>query len=148
MRRDITCPACGRVVEHYKNPLPAADIIVAVGDKVVLIRRLNYPPGWAIPGGFIEYGEKAEDAAVREIREETGMEVANLRLFQVRSDPKRDPRFHTITVVYTADGSGTPRPGDDAKEAGLFGPDELPAPLAFDHAEILADYFRDRAGRR
>ena len=144
MKEKITCPACGHVTEQFKNPLPTVDVIVSIGGKVVLIRRKNPPPGWAIPGGFIDYGETAEHAAAREIREETGLDIANLTLFEVRSDPSRDPRFHTISIVYTADSAGTPRAGDDAAETGLFGPDNLPKPIAFDHAEILRDYFRER----
>jgi len=144
MKERLVCPKCGHVTERYKNPFPAADVIVAIGDKIVLIRRKNPPEGWAVPGGFIDYGETAEAAAIREIREETGLEISDLELFEVRSDPKRDPRFHTITVVFTASSTGTPRAGDDAAEAGLFGPDELPEPLAFDHAEVLRDYFSTR----
>ena len=143
MNKEVFCPACGHPVETFINPLPAADVIVSIGGKVVLIKRRNSPPGWAIPGGFIEYGERAEDAATREIREETGLEIKGLKLFQVRSDPKRDPRFHTITIVYTAESNGAPKAGDDAGEAGLFGSDDLPSPLAFDHADILRDYFRE-----
>jgi 8-oxo-dGTP diphosphatase len=135
------CPACGHVTERYKNPYPTADVIIDIGGKVVLIKRNNPPEGWAIPGGFIDYGESAEDAAIREMREETGLELTSLRQFHVYSAPGRDPRFHTLTVVFTAESAGIPKAGDDAGDARLFGPDELPHDLAFDHAAILADYF-------
>ncbi len=139
------CPNCGYTTEEYKNPKPTADIIVNFGEKILLVNRRNPPHGWAMPGGFIDYGESAEDAAVREIREETGVEVTGLAQFHTYSDPKRDPRFHTITVVFTARGTGVPIAGDDAGEVGLFGPDELPSPIVFDHPRILDEYFRARA---
>jgi len=138
------CPSCGHVSERYKNPYPTADIIVDIGGKVVLIERNNPPSGWAIPGGFIDYGESAEHAAVREIREETGLEVYDLALFGVYSDPARDPRFHTLTVVYTANSDGVPVAGDDAGDAQLFSLDELPEEMAFDHRDILEEYGRKR----
>jgi len=146
MRIIELCPGCGTQIERFKNPYPTTDVIVNVGGKIVLINRKNAPHGWAIPGGFIDYGESAEHAAVREIREETGLEINNLCLFGVYSDPKRDPRFHTLTVVFTADSTDVPHAGDDAADAALFGADELPGKLAFDHADILRDYFRSRNG--
>ena len=146
MKEKTVCPDCGHTSERWKNPYPTADVIVDIDGRVVLIKRKNPPEGWAIPGGFIDYGESAEDAAIREIREETGLEITGLRQFRVYSQPDRDPRFHTLTVVFTASSTGTPTAGDDAAEAGLFGPDELPEPLAFDHADVLRDYFRAREG--
>ena len=132
-----------------RGPLPTVDIIIEVGEKIVLIRRKHPPAGWAIPGGFIDRGERAEDAAVREAREETGLSVTLTGLLGVYSDPARDPRRHTISTVYVAKAEGTPKGGDDAAEARLFGRRSLPIPLAFDHAKILADYFRfRRTGRR
>lgn len=145
MIEKIICPICGHSIERYKNPFPTADVIVDIGGKIVLINRKNPPYGWAIPGGFIDYGERAEDAASREIKEETGLQITGLTQFHVYSDPKRDPRFHTITIVFTAQGTGTPSAGDDAAGVGLFGKNELPSPLAFDHARILADYFRAKS---
>jgi len=125
-----------------RNPLPTADVVIEVGDRVVLVRRKHPPPGWAIPGGFVEAGETVESAAVREALEETGLQVALTTLLGVYSDPARDPRHHTISTVYVGRASGAPTGGDDAAEARLFGEDDLPSPLAFDHAKILADYFR------
>lgn len=122
------------------TPLATVDILIRSGEGVVLIRRRNPPLGWAIPGGFIDVGERAEDAARREAREETGLEVELAALLGVYSDPDRDPRGHTLSVVYTATATGTPQGADDAAEARVFALDALPAPLAFDHARILADY--------
>jgi 8-oxo-dGTP diphosphatase len=121
-------------------PPIAADVIIEVGDRIVLIERKNFPFGWAIPGGFVDIGEKVEDAAIREMREEVSLEVELSSLLGIYSRVDRDPRGHTITVVYVGRASGTPKAADDAQSLGLFAPDQLPAPLAFDHAEILADY--------
>jgi 8-oxo-dGTP diphosphatase len=125
-------------------PVPTVDVIIEAGDRIVLIRRRHPPPGWAIPGGFIDAGEKAQDAAVREALEETGLQVTLTGLLGVYSDPARDPRRHTISTIYIGKAEGTPSGGDDAAEAGLFSERDLPSPLAFDHARILADYFRFR----
>ena len=123
-------------------PPIAADVIAEIGDRIVLIERKNFPPGWAIPGGFVDFGESVEQAAVREAREETSLDVEIRALLGVYSRPDRDPRGHTITVVYVARASGVPRAADDAKNVALFDPRVPPAPLAFDHTEILADYVR------
>ena len=136
----IKCPKCGYVTKRHKNPLPTVDVIVEIDGKILLIERKNPPHGWALPGGFIDYGESAEEAAVREIKEETGIEVSGLTQFRCYSDPNRDPRFHTLSIVFTAESTGRPVAGDDAAETGLFAPDELPSPIVFDHAEILRDY--------
>ena len=144
MIEKMVCPKCGHVTERYKNPYPTVDVIVEISGKIVLIKRRNPPFGWAIPGGFIDYGESADDAAIREIKEETGLDITNLEQFRCYSDPGRDPRFHTITTVFTAKSTGTPSAGDDAAEFGLFDRYNLPSPLAFDHEQILRDYFSSR----
>jgi 8-oxo-dGTP diphosphatase len=123
-------------------PPIAADIIAEIGNKIVLIERKNFPPGWAIPGGFVDFGETVEQAAIREAREEISLAVEIRALLGVYSRPGRDPRGQTITVVYVARATGTPRADDDAKTVDLFDPRTPPVPLAFDHAEILADYVR------
>jgi 8-oxo-dGTP diphosphatase len=127
-----------------RNPVPTVDIIIEYEGGVVLIKRKNPPYGWAIPGGFVEYGESLEEAAVREAGEETGLRVKLLRQFHTYSDPRRDPRQHTISTVFIAEGSGVLNASDDAAEAGVFAEDALPAGMAFDHGEILEDYFKGR----
>lgn len=132
-----------------RGPAPTADVIIEVGDRIVLVRRKHPPRGWALPGGFIDEGERAEEAAVREALEETGLAVTLTTLLGVYSDPARDPRRHTISAVYVGRAEGTPVGGDDAEEARAFGESDLPSPIAFDHARILADYFRFRkTGKR
>jgi ADP-ribose pyrophosphatase YjhB (NUDIX family) len=123
-------------------PPIAADIITEIGDKIVLIERKNFPLGWAIPGGFVDFGETVEQAAMREAREEISLVVEIRALLGVYSRPDRDPRGQTITIVYVARASGEPRAADDAKTVALFDPRTPPSPLAFDHAEILTDYLR------
>ncbi|MEW5724629.1 MAG: NUDIX hydrolase [Thermodesulfobacteriota bacterium] len=143
----LTCPHCGRVVSPFRNPVPTVDLIIEIeGQGLVLIERRNYPAGWALPGGFVDYGESLEAAALREAREETGLEVELTGQFRAYSDPGRDPRQHTITFVFLARAEGRPRGQDDAARAGVFSPDNLPSPLAFDHGRILEDYFAYKAG--
>jgi 8-oxo-dGTP diphosphatase len=132
-----------------RGPSPTADVIIAVGERVVLVERRYEPKGWALPGGFIELGETAAAAALREAEEETGLVPTLTELFHVYSDPGRDPRRHTLSVVYLGIATGEPRGGDDAEHAALFAESALPSPLAFDHARILDDYFTyRRTGRR
>jgi 8-oxo-dGTP diphosphatase len=122
------------------GPSPTVDVVIALpGDRVVLVRRKHPPPGWALPGGFVDAGERLEAAAVREAKEETGLEVTLVELLYVYSDPRRDPRRHTVSAVYVGRAEGEPSGGDDAAEARAFRWTDLPAPLAFDHGEILAD---------
>ena len=122
------------------GPSPTVDVVIALpGDRVVLVRRKHPPPGGAIPGGFVDAGETMEAAAVREAREETGLEVRLEELLYVYSDPRRDPRRHTVSTVFLGRADGEPAGGDDAAEARAFRWTELPAPIAFDHGEILAD---------
>ncbi len=137
----VSCPQCGAEVKTHRNPIPTADVIILHKDGVVLIKRKNPPYGWALPGGFIDYGETAEQAAVREAQEETGLLVADLKLFGVYSAPDRDPRCHTITIVFSAYAVESPHGGDDASEARVFPWDHLPEVMAFDHAKILSDFF-------
>lgn len=143
----LTCPSCGAAVKQYRNPFPTVDIIIELGDSIVLIKRKNPPHGWALPGGFVDYGESLEAAAIREAQEETGLAIQNLRLLGCYSDPARDKRMHTITTVFIAQATGVPQAADDAAELALFSPDSLPSPLCFDHAGILADYRTFRASR-
>jgi ADP-ribose pyrophosphatase YjhB (NUDIX family) len=132
-----------------RGPRATVDVIIEVQGGIVLIRRRHPPEGWAIPGGFIDTGERAEDAARREMREETSLDVELVDLLGVYSDPARDPRGHTISTVYIGRADATPRAADDAAEAGVFTETNLPHPIAFDHAHILADYFRFRqTGKR
>lgn len=139
------CPRCGEKSEQYRNPVPTVDVIIELdGSGIVLIRRKNPPYGWALPGGFVDYGESLEEAAVREAKEETSLDVTLLDQFHTYSDPKRDPRRHTITTVYMARARGTPKAADDAAAIGIFRKDDLPEEMAFDHREILRDYFISR----
>ncbi|MCX7913773.1 MAG: NUDIX hydrolase [Thermodesulfovibrionales bacterium] len=128
----------------HKNPLPTVDIIIEYKEGIILIKRRNPPYGWALPGGFVEYGESLEDCALREAKEETGLDIELIRQFHTYSEPQRDPRFHTITTVYIAKAEGNFKAGDDAKEVGVFKRDNLPDNIAFDHREILTDYFNKR----
>ncbi len=130
----------------FRNPLPTVDIIIEIDGRIVLVERRNPPHGWAIPGGFLDWGESVEACARREAKEETGLSVRLEGLFYVYSDPRRDPRHHTVTTVFIASADGRPEAADDAAAADLFTLDRLPEPLAFDHARILEDYRRYRSG--
>jgi 8-oxo-dGTP diphosphatase len=130
------------------TPLLAADAIIELTDfpgrPIVLIERANPPYGWAIPGGFVDVGEIVEQAAIREAQEEVGLSVRLIALLGIYSDPVRDSRGHTVTAVYVAEAPGMPVAADDAKNCRLFSLDELPEPLVFDHAQVLADYRKYR----
>ena len=128
----------------WRNPFPTVDVILELDGGVVLVRRKNPPPGWALPGGFVEYGEPLWTAAKREAKEETGLDVELTALLHVYSRPDRDPRHHTVSTVYVGRAAGRPSGADDAAEARVFPLDALPAPMAFDHGDILADYLRFR----
>jgi len=140
----LPCPACGARVKEYRNPLPTVDVIIELAEGIVLIQRRNEPLGWAIPGGFVDYGESLECAAQRESLEETSLTIGDLRLLGCYSDPARDTRSHNISTVYVARGTGSPRAGDDAAGLAVFPIDALPHPLCFDHAQILADYSKKK----
>lgn len=129
---------------HPRNPYLTVDVIIEADGGLVLIERANEPRGWALPGGFVDYGEAPADAARREAMEETGLDVELTELFFVYGAPERDPRQHNVSVVYAGRASGQPRGGDDASRAAVFPLDGLPTPLCFDHARILEDYRRWR----
>lgn len=137
----------------YRNPAPTVDVIIEItepGDpgpgpgqasRIVLIERKNEPLGWALPGGFVDYGEPLPVAARREAKEETGLDVELLEQFHTYSDPARDARLHTISTVFLGRAAGQPTGADDAARAAVFGRDELPEVIVFDHRQILEDYF-------
>lgn len=127
----------------YRNPTPTADILIELEgspNTLVFIERKNTPIGWAIPGGFVDEGEFIADAAIREAKEETGLDIELVELFHVYSDPARDTRKHTVSTVFIARASGTPTGGDDAARCLVCAPDALPGPLVFDHGLIVSDY--------
>jgi ADP-ribose pyrophosphatase YjhB (NUDIX family) len=127
-----------------RNPIPTVDIIIEYKGGIILIKRKNPPEGWALPGGFVDYGESLETAAFREAKEETGLNIKLIRQFHTYSDPKRDSRHHTITTVYIAKAKGIAIAGDDAEQIGAFKRGVFPEEIAFDHREILNDYFTGR----
>lgn len=151
MKKTVVCPHCGQPYSLYRNPVPTTDVCIhEPGRGLVLIRRRNPPLGFALPGGFIEEGESAESAAVREMLEETGLDVRLQGLLGVYSCPGRDPRGHTLSVVYVGrpQNPGALAAGDDAAAAAFYPLDRLPGELAFDHAQILADFRNFLEGRR
>lgn len=127
-----------------RAPRLAVDIIIQLREGIVLIRRRNPPFGWALPGGFVNYGESLETAARREAKEETSLDVELVRQFHTYSAPDRDPRGHTVSTVFIARAQGRPAPGDDAAEVGIFPSSGFPPELAFDHGQILEDYLSGR----
>ena len=148
--KHIACPACGHALTVFSNPAPTVDIVIYhPGKGLVLVRRGVEPFGWALPGGFIDYGEMAEHAALREALEETSLRVRLEGLLGVYSNPERDPRSHTMSTVYVAEALNpeTLRGGDDASEAVFFSLESLP-PLVFDHTAIVADFCHYLRGQR
>lgn len=140
------------MMNKYRNPVPTVDIIIEIDredgkEGIVLIERKNPPYGWALPGGFVDYGESLEEAAIREAKEETSLDIQLKNQFHTYSDPERDPRQHTISTVYVAKAQGKPKAQDDAKEIGVFTEEEINFPLAFDHQKILRDYFEQNKKR-
>ena len=129
--------------EKPRTPLTTVDTIIEISSGgIVLVERKNPPQGWALPGGFVDYGETLELAAVREAKEETCLDVTLIEQFHTYSDPQRDPRHHIVSTVYVAIADGAPQGSDDAKDAKVFLEGELPNPIVFDHPKILTDYFR------
>ena len=148
---ELKCPKCGAAVKAYSNPFPTVDaLIYEPGRGIVLIDRKFEPLGWALPGGFVDYGETVEAATMREAFEETGLCVSLQGLLGVYSDPSRDPRVHTITTVFQAraEDYSTLAGGDDAKDARFFPLDELPDNIMFGHDEIIADFMARLARMR
>lgn len=148
---ELKCPKCGAAVKACSNPFPTVDALIYEPDKgIVLIDRKFEPFGWALPGGFVDYGETVEAAAVREAFEETGLRVTLQGLLGIYSDPSRDPRVHTITTVFEAraENYSTLTGGDDAKDARFFPLDKLPANIMFGHDEIIADFMARLARMR
>lgn len=142
----MQCPHCQHEIKTYRNPVPTVDIIIEIDEAIVLIKRKNPPYGWALPGGFVDYGECYEDAALREAAEETGLQIKELRQFRTYSDPNRDPRQHTASTIFIAKASGLPMAGDDAALAALFTKEEIPQ-LVFDHGRIVEDYYAMKQNR-
>ena len=136
----------------YRNPLPTVDVLIELDGRpgtLVFIERGHEPHGWALPGGFVDAGETVADAAIREAKEETGLDVELIELFHVYSDPARDPRRHTLSVVFIARAAGEPVGDDDAKRADVAPADAPPGALVFDHATIVGDYLTyKRTGQR
>lgn len=140
-------------MRRQRNPVPTVDIIIEIlkndgQEGIILIKRKNPPYGWALPGGFVDYGETLEEAAVREAKEETSLDIRLKCQMHTYSDPDRDPRQHTITTVYIAQAEGEPVARDDAQEVAVFSRDELNFSLAFDHKKILEDYFDRKSKER
>lgn len=137
----LFCPACGHRLGRPPYPPPTVDAILEVEPgKILLVRRRYEPLGWALPGGFVEIGETVEEACAREVLEETGLVITDHLQMHAYSDPARDPRGQTISIVFVAHPVGEPRAGDDAADVRVYSLDALPEPICFDHARILADF--------
>ena len=130
---------------EYRNPVPTVDIIIEIqGGGIVLIERESEPHGWALPGGYVDYGETLESAALREAGKKTYLEVKLIRQFHAYSDPSRDARQHNISIVFIARAAGIPKAASDARNIGIFKEQGFPNLLVFDHRGILKDYFSAR----
>lgn len=145
LKKKLISSDSGTSVVTHRNPTPTVDLIIEMADRphrpIVLIERLNPPHGWALPGGFVDYGESVEHAAKREAQEETQLSVTLIEQFHVYSDPSRDPRKHTLSVVFLARAVGKPKANDDAKNLELYEMWHIPKNLCFDHDRILHDYW-------
>ncbi len=151
MKKQLICPHCGQPYSVYANPSPTTDVLIYNADRgLVIISRKNVPHGYALPGGFIDEGESAEHAAIREMKEETGLDVKLLGLLGVYSHPDRDPRMHTMSVVFVGEALDPEalHAGDDAGKAAFYPLDALPSPIVFDHAKIIADFKAYLEGKR
>lgn len=145
------CPNCGTLVVKYSNPLPTADVIIYDPQcGIVLVRRRNPPIGYALPGGFVEEGESVEHAAVREIKEETNLDVELLGILGVYSNPMRDRRCHVMTTVFVgrAQHRENLKGGDDAQNAAFYPLDNIPETLCFDHAKVIRHFRQWLLGMR
>jgi len=143
----------GDYLDHIVNklrqgPFLTVDGIVEYDNGIVMIERSNPPLGWALPGGFVDYGETVEEAVKREIKEETNLEFSDFRILGVYSDPKRDARFHTVSIVFYGKGKGELRAASDAKNAKIYKLNSLPEKIAFDHKKIIRDYINQTESRR
>lgn len=131
-----------------RGPFTTVDAIIEIDGVIVVIQRSNPPFGWALPGGFVDYGESLEDAVIREAKEETGLDLTELQQFHTYSKPDRDPRFHTIGTVFIAKAKGKPKAGDDAAGLKIVRLSEISKlDLTFDHKKILADYIKHKEGK-
>jgi 8-oxo-dGTP diphosphatase len=139
----LTCPTCGSAVKSYRNPIPTVDIIIEMENGILLVSRKGPPLGWALPGGYVDYGETLENAAIREAWEETSIRITEPKLLGCYSDPTRDSRQHTISTVFVARGEGIPHAGDDAADILIVRPEAVPD-LCFDHNRIIHDYLRQK----
>lgn len=136
------------MMSNRNTPFVTVDMIIEVSGGIIIIERRNPPYGWALPGGFVDVGESLEDAARREAKEETNLDLEDLCQMHTYSDPKRDPRFHTVSTVFTARGLGKAQSGDDAKNLKIVGHEELlKIDYAFDHKQVVKDYLRLRESR-
>jgi ADP-ribose pyrophosphatase YjhB (NUDIX family)/O-acetyl-ADP-ribose deacetylase (regulator of RNase III) len=142
--KNNVCDYLGHLI--MQGPFLTVDGIVEYEDGIVLVERTNPPLGWALPGGFVDYGESVESAVAREVKEETNLVFKNIKQFKTYSDKDRDPRFHTVSVVFAGKGEGTVKGDSDAKDARVFKLNDLPKDLAFDHKKIIDEYITAKLG--